>query len=164
MFAAHSGNAAKAKRMKRGPAVLPANQRGSSPRDGAAGVEINTLVQAEGDRRKSTRSTAATPMSAVSRDTVTQVWEGGAMTLQSAGSLAAPLAGNLDIPSGLRQACLATSPNTAEESPAGETTELLPHTSTAVEQEEGEYDEENPPLSAAVLTNPASNEEENRLI
>ena len=86
------------------------------------------------------------------------------MTLQSAGSLAAPLAGNMNIPSGLREACLVTSTNTAEESPAGETTELLPHTSTAVEQEEGEYDEENPPLSAAMLENAASSDEENRLI
>ena len=144
---AYSGNAAKAKRIKRGSAVAPAKQHNRSPHGGAS-IEVNTVLpvgaSAEGEKRQSTHTIAATPMSAL--------------------LAASETASDREAPSGLRQAFLVTSTSAAEESLAGEAMELLPHTSTAVEQEEGEYDEENPPLSAAVLTNPASNEEENRLI
>ena len=139
---AYSGNAAKAKRIKRGSAVAPAKQHNRSPHGGAS-IEVNTMlpsVAAEGEKRQSTHTIAATPMSAL--------------------LTASETASDREPPSGRRQACLVTSPNIAEESPAGETTEMLPHTSIAVAAErEGEHDEENPPLSAAVLSKEEEEEE-----
>ena len=84
LSAAHPGNAAKAKRIKRGAALVASQSRNLHPAASAGrggDIEVTTvLAAAEGGHRK----TAVTPLSSSSVSTVTQAWEGGGLTLQSA--------------------------------------------------------------------------------
>ena len=137
---AYSGNAAKAKRIKRGSAHVAVRPHSTPPAALGSVCDIEVKAMPADGGRKKVAIAAVTPVSSASATTVTQTWEGGAATRAA-------------VPTRVREACM--EPVDACMEPVEDELCLPAHTSegVAVQEEEGqeEHDVENPRQQVASL-------------